>query len=87
MLPGKAVPEMAYTALGKTLNPTHSLTHVTFTAVFLGRTSLHFLAWLNLHSNCFSCVSFKFFKWPGESFTSHSTHYWSFPSRVSMDFL
>jgi len=26
-LPGKAVPEMTYTVLGGTLNPTHSLTH------------------------------------------------------------
>jgi len=25
--PGKAVPEMTYTVLGGTLNPTHSLTH------------------------------------------------------------
>jgi len=27
ILPGKAVPEMTYTVSGKTLNPTHSLTH------------------------------------------------------------
>ena len=26
--PGKAVPEMTYTVLGGTLNPTHSLTHL-----------------------------------------------------------
>jgi len=26
ILPGKAVPEMTYTVLGETLNPTHSLT-------------------------------------------------------------
>jgi len=27
ILPGEAVPEMAYTVSGETLNPTHSLTH------------------------------------------------------------
>jgi len=27
ILPGKAVPEMTYTVLSGTLNPTHSLTH------------------------------------------------------------
>ena len=28
ILPEKAVPEMTYTVSGRTLNPTHSLTHV-----------------------------------------------------------
>jgi len=30
ILPLKAVPEMAYTVSGGTLNPTHSLTHLAF---------------------------------------------------------
>ena len=33
-LPAKAVPEMTYTVSGGTLNPTHSLTHLSFHIVF-----------------------------------------------------
>jgi len=29
ILPGKAIPKMTYTVSGRTLNPTHSLTHLT----------------------------------------------------------
>ena len=35
ILPAKAVPEMTYTVSGRTLNPTHSLTHSIFLCYFI----------------------------------------------------
>jgi len=40
ILPKKAVPEMIYTLSGRTLNPTHSLTHLFFWRFSAGKHTL-----------------------------------------------